>query len=126
MKGVSRINTRRLEPPPSQFQGFGRVDITAALPLAGDPSDWRMQVRHKASNATGAPRLAVSRTHTLLHIAAHGRKLQAMWRHMILLALGVTCLPPPMHRSSIVRCSTTRACSTTTMWTTALRTRRSL
>jgi len=33
-----------LEPPPSSRQGWGRVDLTSALPLAGAAPNWRLQV----------------------------------------------------------------------------------
>jgi hypothetical protein len=45
MPGVSRINGARLAPPPSQFQGFGRVNVFQTLPLAGGENNYRMQVR---------------------------------------------------------------------------------
>jgi hypothetical protein len=48
MRGVSRVNGEPLEPPPSQFQGFGRVNLAKSLPLPGIlsrlPAWWRLQV----------------------------------------------------------------------------------
>lgn len=34
-----------LEPPPSMRQGWGRVNLAGALPLAGAAPGWRLQVR---------------------------------------------------------------------------------
>jgi hypothetical protein len=44
MTGVSRVNGVPLAPPPSNFQGFGRLDLAGSLPLAGDARGWRLQI----------------------------------------------------------------------------------
>jgi hypothetical protein len=44
MTGIARATGAALAPPPTPFQGFGRVDLSASLPLAGDRRGYRLQV----------------------------------------------------------------------------------
>lgn len=45
LKGLSLSDGERLAPPPNTWVGFGRVDLSRALPLATNTSTgWRMQV----------------------------------------------------------------------------------
>ncbi|GFH21541.1 serine protease ABC transporter B family tagA, partial [Haematococcus lacustris] len=42
-----------LEPPPSSRQGWGRVDLSGALPLVGSSRAWRLQVVDQANLTQG-------------------------------------------------------------------------
>ena len=52
MQGIApsadaQYNGVPLDVPPSVRQGFGRADLSRALPLAGSAPGWNLQVRHK-------------------------------------------------------------------------------